>query len=81
MLILFRPCSLMMLSYSHCKLLCNCCHINIVLFQVAQLEQQILESSERLKSAQQQFTEKQQQMEKLVRTSTNRHMIHVKYTL
>lgn len=33
--------------------------------QVAQLEQQILESSERLKSAQQQFTEKQQQMEKL----------------
>lgn len=35
-------------------------------FQIAQLEQQVVESSERLSSAQQQIAEKQQNMEKLV---------------
>lgn len=38
------------------------------LFQIANLEQQVLESSERLKSAEQQITEKQQHMDKLVST-------------
>uniref|UniRef100_A0A4W6G4L8 Golgin subfamily A member 1 n=1 Tax=Lates calcarifer TaxID=8187 RepID=A0A4W6G4L8_LATCA len=36
--------------------------------QVANLEQQVLDSSERLKSAEQQITDKQQHMDKLVRT-------------
>lgn len=43
--------------------------LHCILFQIANLEQQVLESSERLKSAEQQFTEKQQHMEKLVSSS------------
>lgn len=38
------------------------------LFQIANLEQQVRDSSERMKSAEQQITEKQQHMDKLVST-------------
>lgn len=40
--------------------------LHCTVFQIANLEQQVLESSERLKSAEQQITEKQQHVEKLV---------------
>ncbi len=40
------------------------------LFQIANLEQQVLESNERLKSAEQQITDKQQHMDKLVSNTT-----------
>lgn len=43
-----------------------CKVIICLLFQIATLEQQILESSEKLRSAEQQITEKQQLMDKLV---------------
>lgn len=39
------------------------------LFQIANLEQKVLDSNERLKSAEQQITEKQQHMDKLVSTA------------
>lgn len=38
------------------------------MFQIANLEQQVLESSEKLKSAEQQITEKQKHVDKLVST-------------
>lgn len=39
------------------------------MFQIANLEQQVLESSEKLKSAEHQIIEKQQHMDKLVSTT------------
>lgn len=44
--------------------------LHYFLLQIANLEQQVLDSSERLKSAEQQMTEKQQHMDKLVSTAT-----------
>lgn len=43
----------------------------VVLFQISSLEQQLSESSERLKSAEQQITEKEQVTEKLVSETTS----------
>ena len=46
------------------------------LFQIANLERKLLDSNERLKSAEQQITEKQQHMDKLVSTAiTTEHKL------